>query len=838
MVRRLFIIHYSFVVSLVSVAVFLCICGGVPGFRDGAHFYAPLFQYLFEEFSQGRLPLWNPYDNYGQPLAANPATAAFYPVMWAAFAVHYFCGIDTLSVYAGYCGFHLLLAMLTMYRLARRFGGSPDGSALAALSYALGGQVLFQWNNVPFLIGAAYLPEAVSAMTNNTVKHSHYSLFAVHYSLTVVLMVLGGDPQSAYNAVIISSVLMLCRATAPPVIFSLFLLFVSLLLAFFLAAVQVLPAIELGLLSDRTSKEHQQWITYFYSIHPLRLTELFFPNAGGVQFPVHCRWFNVLNETGIWTASLYAGLLPAYFAVKGLFSKQSFSRASLPPVFLFFLFLLASLGNWCFVYQFFNYLPGYSVFRYPAKLMTPAVMFFAVFAAKGFDRKTDNEQWTKDNPLSIINYQLSIFLLPLTGYLYCTWFRNVPPCPVFGPFDADAAKRCLLFSFGTAAVVLLLYYCARKNARQAVAAKLVLLLVFFDLTVSNYWLLAPMVNRQGTGGNGQLNCQFTRTYPDTFLTISSPSRLTELIQWEQQHCFPRYNLMQRQRVHGVKGTLVLKSYAEFNGQLEDESIYQNQLSMNNYQFPSPNRCEFTVELDRSMTVIVPEQYYPGWQAFITDSKPFRRAAPLPVIIKKSPPCFRAVDLPAGKHTVVMIYNPPLFKIGAALSILGVLCVIILLAGFLRKSKYPMKHILLLAVLFLFLTGQVPPLTLQTLSAAEPVKMIFDTDLGNDVDDTMALAAIHALQNRGECELLAVTTTKDNPYVAPMIAALNKFYGRPNIPIAVVKNGVAKEDGKYNRQVLELKDDAGKPRYSYDLPPVDQLPEAVSYLRKRLAAEPD
>jgi inosine-uridine nucleoside N-ribohydrolase len=122
--------------------------------------------------------------------------------------------------------------------------------------------------------------------------------------------------------------------------------------------------------------------------------------------------------------------------------------------------------------------------------------------------------------------------------------------------------------------------------------------------------------------------------------------------------------------------------------------------------------------------------------------------------------------------------------------------------------------------------------------AEPVRLIFDTDLGNDVDDAMALAVIHALQNRNECELLAVTVTKDNPYAAPMVAVLNTFYGRPEIPVAVVKNGPAKEDGKYNRQVLELKDDAGNPRYSYHLPPADQLPEAVSYLRKRLAAEPD
>jgi hypothetical protein len=43
--------------------------------------------------------------------------------------------------------------------------------------------------------------------------------------------------------------------------------------------------------------------------------------------------------------------------------------------------------------------------------------------------------------------------------------------------------------------------------------------------------------------------------------------------------------------------------------------------------------------------------------------------------------------------------------------------------------------------------------------AAPVKLIFDTDMGNDVDDVMALCMIHSLQKRGACELLAVTSPK-------------------------------------------------------------------------------
>ena len=128
----------------------------------------------------------------------------------------------------------------------------------------------------------------------------------------------------------------------------------------------------------------------------------------------------------------------------------------------------------------------------------------------------------------------------------------------------------------------------------------------------------------------------------------------------------------------------------------------------------------------------------------------------------------------------------------------------------------------------------------TVYATEPVRIVLDTDLGNDVDDAMALAVVHALQNRNECTLLAITTTKDNQYVAPMIDLLNTFYGRPDIPIAVVKDGMTKGDREYCRQVLELKDEEGNPRYRRTLTPEDSanLPDAVPFLRQLLAAEPD
>lgn len=125
----------------------------------------------------------------------------------------------------------------------------------------------------------------------------------------------------------------------------------------------------------------------------------------------------------------------------------------------------------------------------------------------------------------------------------------------------------------------------------------------------------------------------------------------------------------------------------------------------------------------------------------------------------------------------------------------------------------------------------------TTAYAQPVKLIFDTDMGNDVDDLMALSMIHSLQKRGAIELLAVTITKDHPQAAAFTDAVNTFYGYGDTPIGVVKNGAAKEQGKFN-VLADAKNPDGSPRYPHDLKSGADAPEAVGLIRKLLAAQPD
>ncbi len=120
---------------------------------------------------------------------------------------------------------------------------------------------------------------------------------------------------------------------------------------------------------------------------------------------------------------------------------------------------------------------------------------------------------------------------------------------------------------------------------------------------------------------------------------------------------------------------------------------------------------------------------------------------------------------------------------------------------------------------------------------EPVRIIYDTDMGNDIDDALALSVIHALQTRGECVLLAVTSSKDNEWSAPYIDLVNTFYGRGDIPVGAVRNGATPEPGKYIKPPCTATDD-GKPRYPHNLRSGKDAPDAVSLQRKILSGQPD
>ncbi len=124
------------------------------------------------------------------------------------------------------------------------------------------------------------------------------------------------------------------------------------------------------------------------------------------------------------------------------------------------------------------------------------------------------------------------------------------------------------------------------------------------------------------------------------------------------------------------------------------------------------------------------------------------------------------------------------------------------------------------------------LALGSFLQAEKPRILFDTDITGDVDDVLALAMCHSLADRGACEFLGVTVSKNNPLTASFVDAQNTFHGRPNLPVGVTRNPKAQHrESRY----LKLAESAD---YPHDLRRNEDAKEAVALIRELLDAQPD
>ena len=124
-------------------------------------------------------------------------------------------------------------------------------------------------------------------------------------------------------------------------------------------------------------------------------------------------------------------------------------------------------------------------------------------------------------------------------------------------------------------------------------------------------------------------------------------------------------------------------------------------------------------------------------------------------------------------------------------------------------------------------------------AEAPVNIIFETDMGNDIDDAMALDMLYKYVEDGKINLLAVMVNKEGNAPAEYIDIMNTFYGH-QIPIGVRYGGDPAEKGGVNfaEVISGMQDDTGQPVFRRTLERCDTLPDALSLYRRILSKVPD
>ena len=120
---------------------------------------------------------------------------------------------------------------------------------------------------------------------------------------------------------------------------------------------------------------------------------------------------------------------------------------------------------------------------------------------------------------------------------------------------------------------------------------------------------------------------------------------------------------------------------------------------------------------------------------------------------------------------------------------------------------------------------------------KPIPVIFDTDMGNDVDDALALCMLFTAEDMGLCKILCIAHNKDNLNSAVATDIVSKYYGRsPRICAVSPGTGVSRNDGWYLREVCEKKKSDGSFFYNRRLVAPISVPESVSRCRIRCSGQ--
>jgi inosine-uridine nucleoside N-ribohydrolase len=142
---------------------------------------------------------------------------------------------------------------------------------------------------------------------------------------------------------------------------------------------------------------------------------------------------------------------------------------------------------------------------------------------------------------------------------------------------------------------------------------------------------------------------------------------------------------------------------------------------------------------------------------------------------------------------------------------------------------------ILSLVMIGMAGILPLTTVDSGAAQErrPVPIIFDSDIGPDVDDAGATAILNAMADRGEARILAMACCTSSEWGAPCLDAINTWYGRKDIPTGTFKGTgflAGKDNEKYNRPVAQ--------QFPNDLKSGSNAPDATEVYRRALGRAGD
>jgi hypothetical protein len=380
-----------------------------------------LYFYPYRDFAaaalrEGQIPLWNPYIFMGAPFLANPQAAVLYPLHWPLSWLPV-----TTQVYWS-AALHTWLLAMGGYVLMRLWGQSRWAGVIAGLVLAGSGFYGGLIGHLNQMNGAAWLPWAMAVLVWEGKVSIHWtrSLRAIGlFALLVALMLLAGHTQTVYinlfgigvwlvwplliglgrnlsrrfgtSRKVVETVqgspqkdpnvtlstaqgLSALRTTARRVA----IYGAGVMVGALAAAPQLLPTLELSARGLR-----QGGLSYgeasSFSLQPLKLWWTLLPSYGLADLG------QIFGTSGYTEFVAYVGVIALLLAALGAWRGRGAAWAS--GLLLAVLGIFLAAGRWNPVYYLLYWLvPGFDLFRAPARWMMLYTLGLAILAGSGVDQ--------------------------------------------------------------------------------------------------------------------------------------------------------------------------------------------------------------------------------------------------------------------------------------------------------------------------------------------------------------------------------------------------------------------------------------------------------------------
>ncbi len=380
---------------------------------DILHYFYPYRDYAAASLRAGRIPFWNPYIFMGAPFLANPQAATLYPLHWPLS----WLPVTRQLYWSG--AIHAWILALGGFALMRRWGmGWPAavGTGLVLAGSGFYGGLLGHINQMN---GAAWLPwllwalegrwaseerakrseerEGVTGSSRFASQAWRYAALLLPFALFVALTLLAGHTQTTYinlfgvGAWLLATSLQSYARGLGHVAASYVIYVLGVVLGVLLAAAQLLPTLELSRLGLRSGGLSYVDVTSF-SLRPLLLHWTLLPSYGLRDLRVV---FSTLGYTEFVAYVGAVGLALALVAVvsrlqpaagRRLWTVGHWPLAALCGLFFAGLGLFLAMGRWNpFSFLFYYVIPGFDLFRTPARWMMLYTLGMAVLAGVGVE---------------------------------------------------------------------------------------------------------------------------------------------------------------------------------------------------------------------------------------------------------------------------------------------------------------------------------------------------------------------------------------------------------------------------------------------------------------------